>query len=162
MVNSIFGITNLNLKKLSTYKEIIPVNNKLIYLQENDKEYIFINDNITLEFDIYKKYGYILPLINNIFQSPSQKIEIIFNINYKWKNAIYPPRFTFNVYKNDIMYYSTYRGIEDNITHNLLYLNIIIDIQKGDKINFILIKDIENDINEIIILDNSNYYYNSL
>ena len=129
---------------------------QLIYLQENDKEYIFIN-KLLLNFVHHNSDGN-LTFKNNIFKKcGSRKIEIIFNIGYKWVNAQFAPRYNFNILKNDVIYYSVYKGSDDSAyTNNILQLVVIIDIKESDKITFEFEK-IDTDSNNFVILDNSHY-----
>lgn len=129
---------------------------QLIFLQENDKEHIFIN-KLLLNFVRHNSDGN-LTFKNNIFKKcGSRKIEIIFNIGYKWTNAQFAPRYNFNILKNDVIYYSVYRGSEDSpYTNNILQFTVIIDIKELDKITFEFEK-IDTDSNDFVILDNSHY-----
>ena len=129
---------------------------QLIYLQENDKEHIFIN-KLLLNFVRHNSDGN-LTFKNNIFKKcGSRKIEIIFNIGYKWVNAQFAPRYNFNILKNDEIYYSVYKGSDDSAyTNNILQLVVIIDIKESDKITFEFEK-IDTDSNNFVILDNSHY-----
>jgi len=129
---------------------------QLIYLQENDKEHIFIN-KLLLNFVRHNSDGN-LTFKNNMFKKcGSRKIEIIFNIGYKWVNAQFAPRYNFNILKNDVIYYSVYKGSDDSAyTNNILQLVVIIDIKESDKITFEFEK-IDTDSNNFVILDNSHY-----
>jgi len=142
------------------YKQKEPIyiitKSQLIYLQENDKEHIFIN-KLLLNFVRHNSNGN-LTFENNMFKKcGSRKIEIIFNIGYKWVNAQFAPRYNFNILKNDVIYYSVYKGSDDSAyTNNILQFVVIIDIKESDKITFEFEK-IDTDSNDFVILDNSYY-----
>jgi hypothetical protein len=143
-------------KVIKKTPQYIITKSQLIYLQENDKEYIFIN-KLLLNFVHHNSDGN-LTFENNMFKKcGSRKIEIIFNISYKWLNAEYAPRYNFNILKNNIIYHSIYKGSDDNnYTANILQLTVIIDINESDKITFEFEKT-DTDSNNFVILDNSHY-----
>lgn len=143
-------------KVIKKTPQYIIIKSQLTHLQENDKQYIFIN-KLSLDFIRHKTEGN-LTFENNIFKNcGSRKIEIIFNIGYKWVDAQFAPRYNFNILKNDVIYYSVYKGSDDSAyTNNILQLVVIIDIKESDKITFEFEK-IDTDSNNFVILDNSHY-----
>ena len=132
--------------------------NKVLFMQLNDTIYDY-DDTLELQFNKYKQDGNI-DVYNGVVSigNSSQKIMIEINIFYKYYNdAEFAPRFTLNIYKNNILLNTHYCGLNDNIeTVNNLYLVSVIDVSNNDKIKIKMIKDgLENSTSKINILRNS-------
>jgi len=131
---------------------------ELIYLQENDIIQNFETEYI-LQFPLYKKIGSSY-FNNSIFISTLKKQKMMFELHlyYKWIDAAYPPRIYLQIMKNETSYINIGLGINNTLETNYSYNQIIIDLNDGDKIQYILKKDIsDSDINKIQIYDNSYY-----
>ena len=132
--------------------------NKVLFMQLNDTIYYY-DDTLELQFNKYKQDGNI-DVYNGVVSigNTSQKIMIEINIFYKYYNdAEFAPRFTLNIYKNNILLNTHYCGLNDNIeTVNNLYLVSVIDVSNNDKLKIMMIKDgLENSTSKINILKNS-------
>ena len=132
--------------------------NKVLFMQSNDTIYDY-DDTLELQFNKYKQDGNI-DVYNGVVSigNSSQKIMIEINIFYKYYNdAEFAPRFTLNIYKNNILLNTHYCGLNDNIeTVNNLYLVSVIDVSNNDKLKIMMIKDgLENSTSKINILKNS-------
>ena len=132
--------------------------NKVLFMQLNDTIYDY-DDTLELQFNKYKQDGNI-DVYNGVVSigNSSQKIMIEINIFYKYYNdAEFAPRFTLNIYKNNILLNTHYCGLNDNIeTVNNLYLVSVIDVSNNDKLKIMMIKDgLENSTSKINILKNS-------
>lgn len=147
-INGNFSLNNINVVKPYDDKK------EIIFLQEDDIQLEFKNNELELNFNLYKNTGF--DFKNNVFKGINQKITLYLNLFYMWINADYPPRLNLNVMKNDLIYISRGLGINDTLDVNHISINLVIDIQNNDKLNFILKKD-DLEINSIKIYDNSNY-----
>lgn len=147
-INGNFSLNNINVVKPYDDKK------EVIFLQEDDIQLEFKNNELELNFNLYKNTGF--DFKNNVFKGINQKITLYLNLFYMWINADYPPRLNLNVMKNDVIYISRGLGINDTLDVNHISINLVIDIQNNDKLNFILKKD-DLEINSIKIYDNSNY-----
>lgn len=145
-INGNYSLRNITLTKPYVEKP------EITFLQEDDIELKF-NDELELNFKLYKKNNF---EFNGRYYGKNTKIIYDLNLYYQWLNAEYPPRFTFKILKNELVYLTRYLGINDSLETNNINLILIIDINNGDKLKFILKKDdLQN--NTIKILDNSNY-----
>ena len=85
--------------------------NKVLFMQLNDTIYDY-DDTLELQFNKYKQDGNI-DVYNGVVSigNSSQKIMIEINIFYKYYNdAEFAPRFTLNIYKNNILLNTHYCG----------------------------------------------------
>jgi hypothetical protein len=130
--------------------------NKVLFMQLNDTIYEY-DDTLELQFNKYKQDGNIDVYNGVVSIGNTSKIMIEINIFYKYSNAEFAPRFTLNIYKNNILLNTHYCGLNDNVeTVNNLYLVSVLDVSNNDKIKINMIKDgFENSTSKINILKNS-------
>lgn len=142
-------------KPISNIKPIIE-KSSIMFLQENNIIKIF-NNELELNFNLYSYSGSQFNFKDNIFKSLTLNQKIIFELNlfYKWIDVEYPPRFILNIVKNNKIYITRRLGINDELDTNNIYLNLIIDIDNNDEIKFILNRD--SDVGLFEIIDNSYY-----
>jgi len=128
----------------------------IMFLQEDNIIKSF-NNELELKFNLYSFYGSQFNFKDNIFKSLILNQKIIFELNlfYKWIDLDYPDRFILNIIKNNNIYITKRLGINDTLDTNNIYLNLIIDVNTEDTIKFILNRDSDNGLFEI--LDNSYY-----
>lgn len=156
-INGKFNLNNINNKSVSNLQKI-----ELVYLQEDDININFETQH-KLQFTLYKKNGSSY-FNNSFFKSPLKKQKLIFELHlyYQWLDADYPPRFNFQIIKNNDVYINIRLGINDTLETNYIYNQIIIDLNDNDKIEFFLKKDISDiNISKFKIYDNSNYILKS-
>ena len=146
-----------SLKNVNLIKPFVQVC-EIIFLNEDNSIKQFSENTLELDFKLFKKKGEVIDFKNNIFTSSVKKLKIVFELNlfYRWIDVEYPPRFNLDVIKNDILYLTRGLGLNDSSETNNLYLSIIIDIEDGDKINFILRNDFDQN-KYLEFLDNSFY-----
>ena len=115
---------------------------KYTYLQEGDSIQKFNGKILKLDIPLYNKKGFGFEIIKKdselVFKSSRQKILIKINIQYRWIDIEYPPRFMFNVLVNNEVKIIRNLGIADYIDGNYLFLNAILDINNNDTITFLL------------------------
>lgn len=137
---------------------------EIIYLNEDNKIYNFVNNILEIRFDLYRKYGLSIDFTNNVFNSitkKSQKIIFEINIYYKWVDSNLPSRYYIEIIKNNNIYIKHSCGISDSNDINNLWRQFVIDVTPSDIIYFYLKKD-DAENNKIEIIDNSYYIIKSL
>lgn len=130
--------------------------NKVIFVQLDDTTYDY-DDTVTLSFMKFKQEG-ILDVNDGVIKvSSSTKIMIEINIMYRYANTTFAPRYTLNIYKNDVKLNSHYCGMNDVAEGmNNIYIVSVVDVNNDDVITMKMIKDdIEDSTSHIEILKNS-------
>lgn len=131
----------------------------MIFLQNENKVYMFDNNTLAINFPLYKKIGSMFDY-KGIFTGLKQKVMFEFHILYRWVDVEYAPRFNFKIMINDIEYINRNLGVSDELDVNLFLSNIIIDLKPYDRIEVLFLTDYENNL-MIEIIDNSYYILRS-
>lgn len=132
--------------------------NKVIFIQLNDTEYLYDDELSLMMFSKMKQDGNIDVTTNGIVKvSIPTKIMIELNIFYTYTDTDFAPRYELNIYKNNLIVNKYYCGMNDTTdTINNLYIISVIDVSNDDLIKIVMSKDnIENSTNHIKIMKNS-------
>ena len=132
--------------------------NKVIFIQLNDTEYLYDDELSLMMFSKMKQDGNVDVTTNGIVKvSIPTKIMIELNIFYTYTDTDFAPRYELNIYKNNLIVNKYYCGMNDTTdTINNLYIISVIDVSNDDLIKIVMSKDnIENSTNHIKIMKNS-------
>ena len=132
--------------------------NKVIFIQLNDTEYLYDDELSLMMFSKMKQDGNVDVTTNGIVKvSIPTKIMIELNIFYTYTDTDFAPRYELNIYKNNVIVNKYYCGMNDTTdTINNLYIISVIDVSNDDLIKIVMSKDnIENSTNHIKIMKNS-------
>ena len=132
--------------------------NKVIFIQLNDTEYLYDDELSLMMFSKMKQDGNVDVTTNGIVKvSIPTKIMIELNIFYTYTDTDFAPRYELNIYKNNLIVNKYYCGMNDTTdTVNNLYIISVIDVSNDDLIKIVMSKDnIENSTNHIKIMKNS-------
>lgn len=132
--------------------------NKVIFIQLNDTEYLYDDELSLMMFSKMKQDGNVDVTTNGIVKvSIPTKIMIELNIFYTYTETDFAPRYELNIYKNNLIVNKYYCGMNDTTdTINNLYIISVIDVSNDDLIKIVMSKDnIENSTNHIKIMKNS-------
>ena len=132
--------------------------NKVIFIQLNDTEYLYDDELSLMMFSKMKQDGNVDVTTNGIVKvSIPTKIMIELNIFYTYTDTDFAPRYELNIYKNNVIVNKYYCGMNDTTdTINNLYIISVIDVSNNDILKIIMSKDnIENSTNHIKIMKNS-------
>ena len=132
--------------------------NKVIFIQLNDTEYLYDDELSLMMFSKMKQDGNVDITTNGIVKvSIPTKIMIELNIFYTYTDTDFAPRYELNIYKNNVIVNKYYCGMNDTTdTINNLYIISVIDVSNDDLIKIVMSKDnIENSTNHIKIMKNS-------
>ena len=129
--------------------------NKVIFIQLNDTEYLYDDELSLMMFSKMKQDGNVDVTTNGIVKvSIPTKIMIELNIFYTYTDTDFAPRYELNIYKNNLIVNKYYCGMNDTTdTINNLYIISVIDVSNDDLIKIVMSKDnIENSTNHIKIM----------
>ena len=132
--------------------------NKVIFIQLNDTEYLYDDELSLMMFSKMKQDGNVDVTTNGIVKvSIPTKIMIELNIFYTYTDTDFAPRYELNIYKNNVIVNKYYCGMNDTTdTINNLYIISVIDVSNDDILKIVMSKDnIENSTNHIKIMKNS-------
>ena len=132
--------------------------NKVIFIQLNDTEYLYDDELSLMMFSKMKQDGNVDVTTNGIVKvSIPTKIMIELNIFYTYTDTDFAPRYELNIYKNNVIVNKYYCGMNDTTdTINNLYIISVIDVSNNDILKIVMSKDnIENSTNHIKIMKNS-------
>jgi hypothetical protein len=132
--------------------------NKVIFIQLNDTEYLYDDELSLMMFSKMKQDGNVDVTTNGIVKvSIPTKIMIELNIFYTYTDTDFAPRYELNIYKNNLIVNKYYCGMNDTTdTINNLYIISVIDVSNDALIKIVMSKDnIENSTNHIKIMKNS-------
>ena len=124
--------------------------NKVIFIQLNDTEYLYDDELSLMMFSKMKQDGNVDVTTNGIVKvSIPTKIMIELNIFYTYTDTDFAPRYELNIYKNNVIVNKYYCGMNDTTdTINNLYIISVIDVSNDDILKIVMSKDnIENSTN---------------
>ena len=117
--------------------------NKVIFIQLNDTEYLYDDELSLMMFSKMKQDGNIDVTTNGIIKvSIPTKIMIELNIFYTYTDTDFAPRYELNIYKNNVIVNKYYCGMNDTTdTINNLYIISVIDVSNNDILKIVMSKD---------------------
>ena len=117
--------------------------NKVIFIQLNDTEYLYDDELSLMMFSKMKQDGNVDISTNGIVKvSIPTKIMIELNIFYTYTDTDFAPRYELNIYKNNVIVNKYYCGMNDTTdTINNLYIISVIDVSNNDILKIVMSKD---------------------